>query len=126
MRRLVDLMDEFGAALQFPSYFGENWSAFQECLEDLEWLPSGNGRVIAVVDSDDVLCDDDDVELGTLVRSFTRAFKAYSKPINDGEWWDRPALPFHVVLQIDATQDCWLGRQRYLDAGASLVPLKEH
>lgn len=29
---------EVAASFQFPYYYGENWPAFDECIQDLEWL----------------------------------------------------------------------------------------
>lgn len=115
------LMAEFAAALQFPYYFGENWVAFQECLEDMDWLPTGQGVVIAVMDAADVLSDETDADLGVLVRSFMRAQATYARPVADGEWWDRPAIPFHVVLQCDPKSPKRL--DKWLDAGALLKPI---
>lgn len=33
-----DFLIEISASLQFPYYYGENWPAFDECIQDLEWL----------------------------------------------------------------------------------------
>ena len=33
-----DFLIEVSASFQFPSYYGENWPAFDECICDLEWL----------------------------------------------------------------------------------------
>lgn len=35
-----ELFQEFAATLQFPYYFGNNWDAFDECINDLSWLPA--------------------------------------------------------------------------------------
>jgi hypothetical protein len=46
-------LQEWAAAFQFPSYFGNNWDAFEECLNDLAWL---NARqVVAFVTRADAM-----------------------------------------------------------------------
>lgn len=38
-------------ALRFPSWFGHNWDALADCLNDLSWLP-GEGYVIVIEHAD--------------------------------------------------------------------------
>lgn len=122
MRTVVSLFDEVSAALQFPYYFGENWSAFDECLTDMDWLPSRVGIVVAVLDAVEVLSDEPAAELGTLARVIAHASETYAEPIDSGEWWDRPALPFHVVLQAREDEEA-LVRARWCASGATFSVL---
>ncbi|MBT0993545.1 barstar family protein [Cellulomonas sp. DKR-3] len=116
------LFDEVSAALQFPYYFGENWPAFDECLADMDWLPLQVGIVVTVLDAVEVLSDEPSAELGTLARTIAHASETYAEPIASGEWWDRPALPFHVVLQAREDQE-GLVRARWGASGAMLSVL---
>lgn len=34
------LLARIAAALDFPDWFGHNWDALADCLDDLEWLPA--------------------------------------------------------------------------------------
>lgn len=119
MRTVETMFDEMAAALQFPSYFGENWPAFYECLPDMNWLPMTVGIVILIHDAAEVLADVAEVELATLVRSIETASSAYSEPIDLGEWWDRAAVPFHVVLH-STPADTAVIRARWQAAGAKI------
>lgn len=37
-RNEESFFNEVSASFQFPAYFGENWAAFDECIQDLEWI----------------------------------------------------------------------------------------
>jgi hypothetical protein len=104
MRTVGALFDEFAAALQFPRYFGENWAAFDECVAELETLPAGAGYVVVITEPDQVLSDAGAEELRRLVEALESAAMAWSQPVELGEWWDRPAIPFHVVLAGEREQ----------------------
>lgn len=118
MRTVQSLFDETAAALQFPSYFGENWSAFNECLSEMDDMQEFSGIVLSVEDPHEVLADEPEAELATLIRLFEHSAQTYAVEIDLGEVWDRPALPFHVVLR---TEDGQL--DRWVVAGARFEPL---
>lgn len=85
MRTSKGAFDEFAAALQFPPYFGENWDAFDECLNDLEWL-DGQGAALFMLDADQLMQDappDDG-------RIFFEILQATESNV-----------PFHIVLQSE-------------------------
>jgi len=97
-RLLTGMFDEFASALQFPLYFGYNRDAFDECIADLDWLSRAKGIVIVVTEPDEVLADADPSDLDWFARSLGDAARTFSEPIDSGEWWDRPAVPFHIVF----------------------------
>lgn len=39
MRSEAAALNEIGASLQFPYYFGASWNSVDECLNDPNWMP---------------------------------------------------------------------------------------
>ncbi|MBN9629062.1 MAG: barstar family protein [Actinobacteria bacterium] len=113
MRTLAGLYDEAAAALQFPGYFGENLDALEECLTDLpEWIDPGGGYVLVITDADELLRHDP-LGQSAFAEIVANVQSELSEPVMNGEWWDRPAIPFHVVLV------CREDRQRRLPSAWS-------
>ena len=100
MKTVEGVIKEFGTVLEFPEYFGENSAALYDCLQDLTWLPAV-GYLLVVKNADGVLADEPSSEVTWLFELLQRVCEAWAQPIALGEAWDRPAVPFHLVFQID-------------------------
>lgn len=73
------LLNEWGAALQFPYYYGRNWDAFEECLGDLSWLPAS--RCVFFIDDFDQVLRGKDGEFQTLMDILRSASRAGKSPV---------------------------------------------
>jgi RNAse (barnase) inhibitor barstar len=92
MRTATDLFDEFAAAFQFPDYFGENWNAFDECLDDLEWLPATE-YVLLLLEAGDALSHESEEEFSVFIRILHSVSQS---------WHDTQQKTFEVLLQCEA------------------------
>jgi len=120
MARLDAFYSEIAAALQFPAYFGENRAALDECLTDLSWMPA-DAYLLVVVDALRLLDDEPEDRFEMFVDVMVRAAKQWATPVAVGEVWDRPAVPFHVMFEVEpATREAL--RARFAAVGAELTP----
>lgn len=118
MKTTTTLDNEFSAALQFPSYFGGNWDAFDECISDLEWLP-GDGYILAINDTQDLLLDESCKQLSILLKILINNFEEWSKPLDLNEAWGREAKPFHFLFQYEE-QYRDVVRERFKEVGLNI------
>jgi hypothetical protein len=86
-------LDMFAQALSFPAYFGRNWDAFEECLNDLaaQWRDEGL-KVAIVYDGADALAEAAPHDWETARSIFESAVKT----------WQPAGLPI-LVLLLNAT-----------------------
>jgi len=92
--------DELSRALEFPDYFGRNLNALDECITDLDWLSVAGGILIVIASANVLLTDSADDLFEGFVSVLRDAGEEWSHPVEQGEAWDRPGLPFHVVFQV--------------------------
>ncbi|MCA1665758.1 MAG: barstar family protein [Myxococcales bacterium] len=64
-------MAAIAGALRFPDYFGHNWDALADCLDELHWRDE---PIVLVIDHGDELLADAPGEIDTLLGVFDEAF----------------------------------------------------
>jgi RNAse (barnase) inhibitor barstar len=91
---------EWAAAFQFPHYFGHNWDAFEECINDLEWLP-GKAYVTFLSDVGDVLNHETD-DFRVLIDTLMMAAQEWRSP--ERHQSPHQEVPFRVVFHCSAEE----------------------
>ena len=71
LRDKAELLAEVGEALAFPDYYGANWDALEECLNDMSWR---EGPVLLAIAHADAVPQ---AELDTLVDIFALAAESW-------------------------------------------------
>lgn len=97
-RTLDSFFSVISRRLDFPEYFGRNWPALKDCLTDLEWLPADS--YCLVFRNSGSLFADEPIERRAFLGIMKSSAEEWAAPVALGEWWDRPAIPFHVVLDL--------------------------
>jgi RNAse (barnase) inhibitor barstar len=90
---------EFGAALQFPWYYGENWAALDECINDLDWIRA-EVYILVVTDAQEILAKESREQFCSLINLLGEAAREWNSPPDDE---CRQPVPFHIILQCTET-----------------------
>lgn len=84
----ADLLSKLAEEMNFPDYFGRNWDALEECLNDLEWIPA-SGYVLFIRDSGSAW-GKSPYSLGMLISIWLAAAKN----------WSELGVPFHLIFIV--------------------------
>jgi RNAse (barnase) inhibitor barstar len=71
-RDKASFMTAIARALRFPDYFGHNWDAFADCLDELHWRDQ---PIVLIIDhGDELLADAPGGEVDTFLSVIDEAF----------------------------------------------------
>jgi RNAse (barnase) inhibitor barstar len=73
-------------AMNFPSYFGANWDAFEECITDLTWYPAE--KYVLIYERPDIFAQADPTGWQTALDILRAA----------EEYWQAKNIPLNVFL----------------------------
>ena len=96
LRGCVDktqLLERCADVLRFPSWFGQNWDAFLDCLADLSWRPA-RGYVL-LLEHADTMRHDAPEALDTALAILGDAASA----------WESRGVPFRVFVSAPSPTD---------------------
>ena len=89
--------------MYFPDYFGKNWDALDECLQDLEWLDISVNQVLIIVrNPNSILSNEKKTEREILISCLNDASDFWDDPNDEFGYKElHPNLIFNVYYVDD-------------------------
>ena len=104
---LDELFNRLSIAFEFPDYFGNNWNALDECINDLDWL-NKDSYVLILESMDSMLKDEQNFNI--LIRILRDAARDWHNGRNYDSF-PTPPTPFHIVFGVDLTKGSEIKRR---------------
>lgn len=89
---------EFAKKMKFPNYFGNNWDAFDECINDLEWLDYE--QYVVFINDCNFLFGNDEKNLKLFLNILVDTVEEWNMGREYGAL-QAPPTPFHIVMYTD-------------------------
>lgn len=83
LEKKEQFLNQAAMALHFPDSFGDNWDAFEDCINDMSWIEDGAGFVI-LFDHADVFAEHQPQHFDTLLEILQESadyWKGEGKPM---------------------------------------------
>ncbi len=87
VRDKKSFLEKAARAMEFPNYFGHNWDAFEECVNDLSWAPASG--YILLFQAPERLAKNARADWETAVEILSAAIGN----------WNEQGVPFYVLLR---------------------------
>lgn len=84
---IQDMFRELKQALRLPDYFGGNWDALDEMLNDLSWMDISREVKLVILDADQILKQDDE--------NFKKMLDIFKHAANE---WKNKGILFKVIF----------------------------
>ncbi len=94
--------DEIYKKFHAPDYAGKNFNALRDILTDLSWLINRSRYIVFFQNAEEILIKEQENALQGFLEILEAVGSKWSQPVKKGEAWDRPAMPFHSILQVQA------------------------
>lgn len=102
MCSLDGIFYEFSAAYQFPEYFGHNWAALDECINDLDWI-NANSFVLILMNFDTMFTKSNLANVKILVKILFNTCLNWKNGSEDG--FQKRNTPFHIIFHTNTNSD---------------------
>lgn len=102
IKSLDDIFNEFSAVYQFPEYFGCNWDAFDECMNDLDWINS-NAFAMLLLNFDSMVTNCEPHNIQVLIKILNNTCLNWKNGSEDG--FQKRDTPFHIIFHSNTSYD---------------------